>query len=722
MILIYNDTAEKINILITLVISSLFQLSSYPSIHSSIYANYPVIQLSLFFQFIHLSIYQLTHLSIYPFILLPNYTFIHLSIYPLKNPLYLTKNLKNIYFKINKKKCTCLIIYLNSWQVRCKPLVFCNLFFVFVCLTNYITISEQIMSDYGDYILTDKEVEEMVRESAVRRYNLTGDVDQLTEDVFFPGTEDMEVDDSQGIEEGNGPDDQNFGNLAAPGKGSGQSGSDGLRNYGSEVIDTSEQMDDAEMEQVRLLRKLALKSRLTKTLASGGELGENAKRSKKSEPQSSKNNKGHFSTSTLPDSSWVGGYQRRMDQNFRNAVDRLRAQVSNELVNPPPLLVADTPVKSTGFQGVIQKADRKKSQSSDLTLIVGGDGSVGLREKPVDMNLTGLPPFTGTLANTAAVVTTNCVKSQSEKLYFPKGSSAYYTMSIKPNDSTWTSRGNIKLRTDQPWLWIVGDQSVPEILEGPTGKVVGISRVEDATFDNLRTLLRTTLPNKRPHCFPAGSVILVSAPVELLRLDVSAFLVLYNDFEKWLCGRLHSAKDPDTFIFKEGEVELSEYVVIPIFPPTNDEILLPRIAQVNHNTKLKFAKFPAPQTQFVDYQKVLGCPRTAEATGMKTIAREFGSLPVLAPNFSSTKGIAISSSYTAQVPTGAPYILDAQQRSPEYFPWLLDILGELRSDLNIPDGKNLNQGQIPLKKFSSVPLKIHKPSLLFLPASKCINI
>ena len=109
---------------------------------------------------------------------------------------------------------------------------------------------------------------------------------------------------------------------------------------------------------------------------------------------------------------------------------------------------------------------------------------------------------------------------------------------------------------------------------------------------------------------------------------MSAFLVLFNDFEKWLCGRLHSAKDPDTFIFKEGEVELSEYVVLPIFPPTNDENLLFRIAQVNHNTKLKLAKFPAPQTQFVDYQKVLGYPRTAEATGMKTIAREFGSLPV----------------------------------------------------------------------------------------------
>jgi len=56
------------------------------------------------------------------------------------------------------------------------------------------------MSDYSEYILTDREVEDMVRESAVRQYNLTGDVDQLAEDAFFPGTEDMEVDDSQGIE------------------------------------------------------------------------------------------------------------------------------------------------------------------------------------------------------------------------------------------------------------------------------------------------------------------------------------------------------------------------------------------------------------------------------------------------------------------------------------------------------------------------------------------
>jgi hypothetical protein len=105
-------------------------------------------------------------------------------------------------------------------------------------------------------------------------------------------------------------------------------------------------------------------------------------------------------------------------------------------------------------------------------LIIDNDDGVGLRKKPVVLRLEGLPPFTATLANTAAVVTTNCVKSQHE-FSFLKGSSAYFTLSIKANDNTWTSRGNIKLRTDQPYLWIMGDQSVPEIVKGPAGKVVG---------------------------------------------------------------------------------------------------------------------------------------------------------------------------------------------------------------------------------------------------------
>ena len=57
--------------------------------------------------------------------------------------------------------------------------------------------------------------------------------------------------------------------------------------------------------------------------------------------------------------------------------------------------------------------------------------------------------------------------------------------------------------------------------------------MEDASFETLHMLLKTTLPTIKPRCFPVGSVILVSAPVELLRVDVSAFLVLFNDFEKF---------------------------------------------------------------------------------------------------------------------------------------------------------------------------------------------
>ena len=66
-------------------------------------------------------------------------------------------------------------------------------------------------------------------------------------------------------------------------------------------------------------------------------------------------------------------------------------------------------------------------------------------------------------------------------------------------------------------------------------------------------------------------------------------------------------------------------------PPTNDEVLLHRIAQVNHNTKVKLIKFPANHTKHMDYQLLLDAPRVCERPGMKTRVVELGSLPVLAP-------------------------------------------------------------------------------------------
>ena len=81
----------------------------------------------------------------------------------------------------------------------------------------------------------------------------------------------------------------------------------------------------------------------------------------------------------------------------------------------------------------------------------------------------------------------------------------------------------------------MGDQSIPEVVEGPGEKVVGITRVEDASFESLCTMLKASLPNIiKYQVFPVGSVILISAPVELLRINVSTFLVLFHDFEKWL--------------------------------------------------------------------------------------------------------------------------------------------------------------------------------------------
>ena len=48
---------------------------------------------------------------------------------------------------------------------------------------------------------------------------------------------------------------------------------------------------------------------------------------------------------------------------------------------------------------------------------------------------------------------------------------------------------------------------------------------------------------------------------------------------------------------------------------------------------------------------------------MRTRVVEFGPLPVLAPNFSSARGFAISSDVTLSIPTKEPYKLDAKLRA-----------------------------------------------------------
>ena len=96
--------------------------------------------------------------------------------------------------------------------------------------------------------------------------------------------------------------------------------------------------------------------------------------------------------------------------------------------------------------------------------------------------------------------------------------------------------------------------------------------------------------------------------------------------------------------------------------------------------------------------------------GMKTKAMELGSLPVLAPNFSSARGIAISSSFIAAIPSGEPYILDAQQRSPNYFPTVLEILWEIRPDLRyMKEALNFMEVEHHL---STAPLTDHKVNRL----------
>ena len=114
---------------------------------------------------------------------------------------------------------------------------------------------------------------------AVSAYHRTNDVDELLAGVMgvlFSETEDMELEDDQGEEKGNNPENQDFGTLAAPGKGyRGVSGSPS--NCEIKVTDTSVPPEDVDMVQVENLRGVALASRPLKTLGSRNELSANAK-------------------------------------------------------------------------------------------------------------------------------------------------------------------------------------------------------------------------------------------------------------------------------------------------------------------------------------------------------------------------------------------------------------------------------------------------------------
>ena len=83
---------------------------------------------------------------------------------------------------------------------------------------------------------------------------------------------------------------------------------------------------------------------------------------------------------------------------------------------------------------------------------------------------------------------------------------------------------------------------------------------------------------------------------------------------------------------------------------------------------------------------------------MKKRVVELGPLPVLPPNFFSAIGNTITSRVSVEIPTKELYNLGTQLRASAYVPELLRILKLIRSDLQIPGTKDLNQGQILMRK------------------------
>lgn len=461
----------------------------------------------------------------------------------------------------------------------------------------------------------------------------------------------------------------------------------------SKVMYTSEPSSDTSTDQVAAkLRKIALASMNTQSLAQGSGNSTITR-------ELAQTNTDHLHIEqggTLPSPppiEYANGFIPRMKKLPEKALFA-KNKIQKEIANP------STQKTNTfaGAQKVKPRDKRLRPQTSKIALTADGEGWFSSREVPDLLDVSAFPDFGVSLNLTSHAVSTNCVDGKKQLGGLPQSANISFTCSLKPKDHSLTSHDGIRLRKDRPALMVLSDQSFPEVVEDSQGVFAAITRVEDATFDSLRTVLKATLPLTKTSVLPKGSLILVCTPVELLRLDVSAFLFQFDQFERWLAVRMCTGKDPDENDFVKGNVTEAELTIIPIFPPVNDEVLIERIAQINHNTRAKLTTFPNSHTKLVKYHLLLDASKICEKVGVQQRTVELGPLPVFPPNTSLTKGTAVTRTEQIKIPTNQPYTMNSDQRSPLFVPELLRLIRLIRPDISLPSSSGLNQSQVLIKK------------------------
>ena len=380
-------------------------------------------------------------------------------------------------------------------------------------------------------------------------------------------------------------------------------------------------------------------------------------------------------------------------------------KVLKEKKNPPL-------IPAIGGSWVVKSRSARGSSLTSKIDIVEQNGRLFKMEETDVIKQSDFPDFAQTILKTARAINTNCFEKSKSILPVDKPQFGY-TSSLKPGDINLGSHAGFRVSPDKPALILLGDQTCPEVAESNAGSIsvmAAVIRAEDASFSSLKIVLKGVFKNVNKPLIPKGSIILVCMPIELLRKDVGSFLIHYDLFEKWLAALVATGRDPDG---KDGHpgfeaVRKAEMTILPIFPPTNNELLLERIAIVNHVTKAKLAVFPPPHYSNAKYFRLLEASKVVlkAAPTLRTV--KVGAQPLLSPatNFPCLPETTVETTLT--VPTNCPYDIQNEKRSDPFWIQLLNLVMEIRGDVNVPLGPSLNIGNTlilkPDQKLLNAPL------------------
>ena len=210
---------------------------------------------------------------------------------------------------------------------------------------------------------------------------------------------------------------------------------------------------------------------------------------------------------------------------------------------------------------------------------------------------SNLPDFDESILNTQKGIWTNIIRGRDTPIELGDNEFSF-TSSVNINHAKLVGRIASLIRTNEPILFVLGDESVPELLDDGNRMVV-VLRGDGACFETLKVLILRVFKNKsRPKgagLVPQGSMVLVCLPGLLCKLGQVAFNSQFEYFDSWIINYLATGVNIDNAPAPNNKtVKKNGLICLPICNPSNVSWLKKMSALQNTVSVCKLAKFVPP--------------------------------------------------------------------------------------------------------------------------------